>query len=168
MVLSNLIKYNKNKKWYEFIDNNNKDYLENIEVNIESNEKSNIINNFEKTIEELLYDSNTKTEDITTINFSINNEKVLEMINNIITNKISMKKQIALQILRNQNFIITYISKYIAQSKLIDYNYFLKLLIWLKDASNELAKRLNMKKIKFNYDKTKISKSGEVSYIPSS
>jgi hypothetical protein len=143
MTLNKLVKYNTKANWSDVIDDNNKNFIEKLDKPLDEIDFS-----FEKTILNLLKIKEDK--DISTINFSLNNEKIMNKLKDIIINKIPFKKQISLQILRKQNFIITYLSKYIVQNKKLDYDFFVKLLLWLKMGSNELAKRLKMEKITHN------------------
>lgn len=139
------LNYSDSNQWYDIIDNNNKEFIQTLNEEISS--VDDIFDNLE--INEPIKKEDC---DITNINFSIDNEIILQKINDIINNR-NFKKKLSLYILKDQNFIITYITKYITQNKIVEYKFFINLLLWLKDAANELAKRLNMKKIKFNRNK---------------
>lgn len=143
-------KFKEDQLWKLMVDINNKDIYDTCLGEIKTN-------SIEKEPIDDLFDEH----DISTISFSLDNEKILEKINDIITNCKNIDNDISLKILKNQNLIATYLSKYVIQNNILNYDFFIKLLNWLMLASNTLAKRLKMDS--YSHD---LSKIPFTSYIP--
>lgn len=134
-------KYREEQQWKLMVDENNKDIYDTCINDIQVND-SEVIND--------LFDD----DDLSDISFSLDNEKILEKINEIVNNEKKIENEISLRILKNQNLIITYLSKYVIQNSSLELDFFVKLLDWLMLASDTLAKRLNMES--YSHDLSKI------------
>lgn len=134
--MDKLVKYNKNLKWSEVIDHNNK-VRSSKHIEYESDEDS------DKTESQI--DSNHFLE-----NFSLDNEKILEKINNIISENNKLDKHSSLDLLRDEKLVITYLSKYVIQNNSLDFNFFTKLLSWCQSCSEHLARRIGLRKFSHN------------------
>lgn len=119
----NLPPYNFNKKWYTYVD------IEKIkEYNVEYS-----------TDEEIC----DKDIDINTINFSLDNEKILYEIDNILKIK-NIKSYTTLEILKKQDLLSSYLSKSI-QNTNMNINFLIKILSWLMQTSKELNNKVGLK-----------------------
>ena len=135
-------KFDKKQRWTTMIDNNNK--LHDTAI---CNKNTDVCEN---SFANELFDDN----ELANVSFSLDNEKILGKINEIINDKDNINSQLSLLILKNQHLIATYLSKYVIQNSSLEYEFFIKLLNWLMFASNILAKRLNMKP--YSHDLSKI------------
>ena len=134
----------KNRKWSEFIDWNN--YYKDKEIcNYESDNEEEI-----------------KTQDLNLIDFSLNNEKILSEIDKILNNN-NFSNMTSLEILKDQDLISSYISKSI-QNILINKNFFLKTIIYLRNSSRFLAEKLKQNLFNHNLECLKKDKIIRSSY----
>lgn len=81
-----------------------------------------------------------KKQDLNLIDFSLNNEKILIEIDKILNNH-DFSNMTSLEILKNQDLISSYISKSI-QNNLINKNFFLKNITYLRDSSKHLSEKI--------------------------
>lgn len=123
--------YDFNTKWHTYIDltkikNNSVEY-------IADEEPDDDINNI----------NNNDNIDLNTINFSLDNEQILNEIQQIIEiEDISVFS--TLEILKKQDLLSSYLSKSI-QNTDIDINFLIKILEWVMNTSEELNKKLKIK-----------------------
>merc|ERR1712146_188517 len=100
---------------------------------------------FYKVNESVSYDSDNEEEvknfDINLIDFSLNNEKILNEINKILLTE-NYQKFTALEILKKRDLVSSYISKSI-QNNMINKNFFIDCIKFLKDTSEFLAKKIS-------------------------
>jgi hypothetical protein len=122
--------------------------------------------NFYKTNESVSYDSDNEEEvknfDINLIDFSLNNEKILNEINKILLTE-SYEKYTALEILKKQDLVSSYISKSI-QNNMINKNFFIDCIKFLKNTSEFLANRINQSIFNHNIEFIKKDKIIRSSY----
>ncbi len=120
-----LIKYNPNDLWSDFID------IENLIKNSK---------NHNTKEDDIAQDINI---DINNINFSLDNEKILNEIDEIL--KINnFKKITSLELLKKQDLLSSYLSKSI-QNTDINLNFLKNILGWLIITSKELNSRIGLK-----------------------
>lgn len=132
-----LLTYDKNLKWSEVYDINNK-----IDPSI--------LLDYDSSSESDLIESPVRDNTINEPNFSIDNENILKKINNITNNTSNLVDISSLEILKNQDLIMSYLCKYIIQHNIFDYDFLIKLLEWIFESSNYLSNRINLKKINHN------------------
>jgi len=95
------------------------------------------------------------------LNYSLDNEKILNVINDIL-NITDLKKKTSLEILEQQKTIVVYINKIIIQNNNTDMKFIIKSLNWLKDTSEYLSQKIKVKLIHHNFkliSKNKIFRS---------
>lgn len=140
----NLPSYNFNENWHDYI-------------NIEKLMKFNVDYSNEKET------TNVEPEiDINNINFSLDNEKILNEINDIINIK-NINSYTSLDILKHQDLLSSYLSKSI-QNTDINITFLLKVLEWLKESSKQLNDRVKMKLFSHNESLIKPDKVIRSSY----
>ena len=81
--------------------------------------------------------------DLNSINFSLDNEKILNEIEQILKIE-DFKKYTSLEILKKQDLLSSYLSKSI-QNTDINLNFLISILSWLIDTSKELNSRIGLK-----------------------
>lgn len=87
--------------------------------------------------------------DLNNVNFSLDNEKILNEIENIL--KINdFTNYTSLELLRSQDLLASYLSKSIVQNNNRSFDFLIRNLEWLKSCSETLAKRLGQKLIHHN------------------
>ena len=123
-------------------------------------------NEFYKSNESVSYDSDNEEEvknfDINLIDFSLNNEKILNEINKILLTE-NYPKYTALEILKKQDLVSSYISKSI-QNNMINKNFFIDCIKFLKNTSEFLAKKINQSIFNHNTEFIKKDKIIRSSY----
>ena len=90
------------------------------------------------------------------LEFSLNNEYILKEIDNITLDK-NKEKYSSLEILKNNELIITYISKSV-QNNVVDTKFLYKCIKYLKEASKILMDRVKLNEFKHNYSLVKKDK----------
>ena len=120
------------KKWSELIDWNNF-YLNKDSCDYESENEEEI-----------------KTQDLNLIDFSLNNEKILNEIEKILNNN-NFSNMTSLEILKNQDLISSYISKSI-QNILINKKIFLRSIIYLRNSSKYLSEKIKQNLFNHNLE----------------
>ena len=120
--------------------------------------------NTNKTIE---YNSEDEEEEedkvnINSIDFSLNNEKILTEINKILKQK-EFKKLTSVEILKNQDLISSYISKSI-QNNIINKIFFVECISYLKNTSKILSEKIKQELFTHNYSFIKKDKIIRSSY----
>lgn len=103
-----------------------------------------------------------KTHDLNLIDFSLNNEKILNEIDKILQNY-KFSNMTSLEILKNQDLISSYISKSI-QNNLINKNFFIKNIIYLRDSSKYLSEKIKQNLFNHNLEYLKKDKIIRSSY----
>lgn len=90
-------------------------------------------------------DENSDIEDDIVVNnqFSIDNEKILNEINEIM--KIKLNTNTDIINLKNQDMISTYLGKYFIQNNSLNYDFVIKLLKHLYETSSYFTKKLNLR-----------------------
>lgn len=78
------------------------------------------------------------------IHFSLDNEKILKKIDDIIKTADDFNKYPDLEILKNEDLISTYLSKYVIQNNCLDYNFFIRLLDFLYLTCTYLSNKLKL------------------------
>ncbi len=143
-----LLRYNlsKNEKWIDLI-----------------NYKKIINDNFEKEYESDCDNEDNSKNNINYVNFSIDNEKILNEINKIISIT-NFGDYNSLDLLKKEDLITTYLTKSIVQNNNKDTDFIINNLVWLKKCSAKLAKRLKQKLIHHNIDNLKKNKIIRSSY----
>ena len=91
-----------------------------------------------------------KTYDLNLIDFSLNNEKILNEIEKILNNK-NFSNMTSVEILKNQDLVSSYVSKSI-QNLIINKNFFLKNIIYLRDSSKYLAEKIKQNLFNHNLE----------------
>jgi len=113
-----------------------------------------------------VYDSDNDEEEvkfnINSIDFSLNNEKILHEINTILQ-KNKFDKYTSLEILKNQDLVSSYISKSI-QNNIINKKFFIECISYLKDTSKILSEKINQSLFLHNYNFIKKDKIIRSSY----
>lgn len=121
---------------------------------------------FYKTNDSVSYDSDNEEEvknfDINLIDFSLNNEKILNEINKILLTE-KYQKYTALEILKKQDLVSSYISKSI-QNNMINKNFFIDCIKFLKNTSEFLAKKISQATFSHNTEFIKKDKIIRSSY----
>ena len=135
-------KYNFDIKWHTFVDLND---IKKYSVEYSTNE-----------------DSSSKDIDLNTINFSLDNEKILSEINKILEIK-DVKSSSTLVILKQQDLLSSYLSKSI-QNTDININFLIKILEWIMESSMELNSRIGLKLFSHNENYIKSDKVIRSSY----
>ena len=112
-------------------------------------------------------DSLSSIEDIkdnneSSLEFSLNNEYILKEIDNIILDE-NKEKYSSLEILKNNELIISYISKSV-QNNVVDTKFLYKCIKYLKEASKILFERVKLSEFKHNYNLVKKDKIIRSSY----
>lgn len=109
-------------------------------------------------------DANTNTIDIdlNTINFSLDNEKILNEIQKILEIK-DIKSFTTLDILKQQDLLSSYLSKSI-QNTDININFLIQILEWIMNTSKELNNRIGLKLFSHNENLIKQDKVIRSSY----
>ena len=139
--MTQLLKYSPNLIWSEHKDKNN---------NIENNNLSDYDSD-----EDYKNNDVTSNIDIEESNFSIDNEKILIKINEII-NINNFKKYNSIEILKMEDLIISYLNKYVVQNNILQKKFFINMLTWLELSSNDLSNRIKLKKITHSFLNSKI------------
>jgi hypothetical protein len=123
-------------------------------------------NEFYKENECVSYDSDNEEEvknfDINLIDFSLNNEKILNEIDKILLID-NFKKYTALEILKKQDLVSSYISKSI-QNNMINKNFFIDCIKFLRNTSEFLSKKINQSNFSHNTEYIKKDKIIRSSY----
>ena len=148
--MTNLLIYNPKLIWSEHFDKNN-----NIKYDLTDYDSDHEINKDN--------DCEKDKIDILDSNFSIDNEKILIKIDEIINNT-DFNKYNSIEILKMQDIIISYLNKYVVQNNILDKIFFVKLLSWLENSSNELANKIKLKRISHAFVNTKIPSIPRSSY----
>ena len=87
--------------------------------------------------------------ELNTINFSLDNEKILNEIEKILSIN-DFKKYTSLELLKSEDLLASYLSKSIVQNNNRSFNFLIRNLTWLKKCSEELSKRLKLKLVHHN------------------
>ena len=113
-----------------------------------------------------VYESDNEEEEvklnINSIDFSLNNEKILHEINTILKQK-NFKNYTSLEILKNQDLVSSYISKSI-QNNIINKKFFIECISYLKNTSKILSEKINQTVFTHNYNFIKKDKIIRSSY----
>lgn len=121
---------------------------------------------FYNLTENISYESDNEEEvknfDINLIDFSLNNEKILNEINEILELD-KFEKITALEILKKQDLVSSYISKSI-QNNLINKKFFIKCIFFLQKTSEILTKRIEQSLFNHNTEFIKKDKIIRSSY----
>ena len=107
-------------------------------------------------------DQEEKSFDINNVEFSLNNENILNEIYKILNYR-KFDDMSSLEIIQKQDLISSYISKSI-QNNIIKKNFFIDCITYLKDTSEVLSKKLNLSIHKHNYEFVKKDKIIRSSY----
>lgn len=132
-----LLIYDKNIKWSEVYDHNNK---------LNDNEFS----EYDSDVDETEDNKELKIHINNDVNFSIDNENILKKINSIIHNEMKLSDINSIDILKDQDLIMSYLCKYIIQHNFSDFDFFIKLLEWIYSSSDHLSNRINLKQLNHN------------------
>ena len=102
------------------------------------------------------YDTDCESDDggedsieLNTINFSLDNEKILSEIEKIL-NISGFNKYTSLELLKSQDLLASYLSKSIVQNNNRSFKFLIRNLNWLKECSKELAGRLKLDLVHHN------------------
>lgn len=113
-----------------------------------------------------VYESDNEEEEvklnINSIDFSLNNEKILHEINTILKQN-NFKNYTSLEILKNQDLVSSYISKSI-QNNIINKKFFIECISYLKNTSKILSEKINQTMFTHNYNFIKKDKIIRSSY----
>ncbi len=113
-----------------------------------------------------IYESDNDEEEvklnINSIDFSLNNEKILHEINKILQQK-NFKNYTSLEILKNQDLVSSYISKSI-QNNIINKKFFIECISYLKNTSKLLSEKISQALFTHNYNFIKKDKIIRSSY----
>lgn len=107
-------------------------------------------------------DQEEKKFNINSIDFSLNNEKILGEIDNILS-LTNIDNLTALEILKNQDLVSSYISKSI-QNNIINKEFFIKCILYIKNTSKVLCDKINQSLFTHNYNFIKKDKIIRSSY----
>jgi hypothetical protein len=124
----------KGKKWSQYMNYENeieKKYGKDYDSDCESDEK------------------NDENIELNTINFSLDNEKILSEIEKILNINI-FNKYTSLELLKSEDLLASYLSKSIVQNNNRSFQFLIRNLNWLKECSNVLAKRLKLEPMQHN------------------
>ena len=116
---------------------------------------------YKKNKTENYYQDNEKEKnfDINNVEFSLNNENILNEICKIL-NDDELSNLTALEILQKQDLISSYVSKSM-QNNVINKDFFYKNLEFLKKTSEILSKKINLKVYNHNYEFVKKRKNSK-------
>ena len=107
-------------------------------------------------------DEQEKNFDINNVEFSLNNENILNEINKILEED-NLSELTALELLQKQDLVSSYISKSM-QNNVINKKYFYENVRYLKNTSKILSEKLNVKIYNHNYEFVKKEKIVRSSY----
>tara|TARA_Y100000816_G_C25992643_1_gene518520 strand:- start:142 stop:873 length:732 start_codon:yes stop_codon:yes gene_type:complete len=107
-------------------------------------------------------DEQEKNFDINNVEFSLNNENILNEINKILEED-NLSELTALELLQKQDLVSSYISKSM-QNNVINKKYFYENVRYLKNTSKILSDKLNVKIYNHNYEFVKKEKIVRSSY----
>jgi len=147
-VTNPLIEYDFTQKWSEQRDENNKDVILLTEIS-SKNEK--------EIISKQIFTQNLFTDnEIINLNFELDNKDIICKLQQILS-VTQFDDILSIMLLKMQNFVVIYLSKYSIQNNNFDKSFLIPIVTWLYNTSIHLSNRLNLSVYVHELENIKIS-----------